>query len=131
MLTVQSTYKPMVFTNEKPDRLTIIDPNRPENNVSGGTRLISDIFETFSRAHRSLLERLEAHENGDTATSFLRDLVGANFGAYSEQRAQLRELYFGLTGIEIVDDSPEAANVSARNTKAFRPLSLRNRPGFQ
>jgi hypothetical protein len=121
----------MIFTNEKPDRLTIIDPNRPENNVSGGTRLISDIFQTFGRAHRSLLERLEAQEMGDTGGSFLRNLVGGNFEAYSEQRTQLRELYFGLTGIEIVDDSPEAANVSAHDTKASRTLSLRNRPGAQ
>lgn len=111
----------MIFTNEKRDRLTIIDPNRPENNISGGTRLIKDIFDAFSRAHKSLHQRLAAYERGDrTVTSFLEDLVGGDFKAYSRQRKHLRDLYFGLTGIEVADDAPSAEIVSARGTQATR-----------
>lgn len=88
----------MLVVNEKRERLTIIDPNRPENNISGGTHLINKIIDAFAQAHDLLLDRLTAYEKGDTDVSFLQDLVGGDFTPYDRQRRQLADLYFGLTG---------------------------------
>ena len=88
----------MLFNKEKKNRLTIIDPNRPENNISGGTHLIEKILDSFAQAFNVLQHRLAAYESGDTNVSFLEDLVGGNFTSYEAQRKQLRGIYFGLTG---------------------------------
>lgn len=109
----------MLFAKEKADRLTIIDPNRPENNISGGSRLISGIIEAFRYAHDLLIDRMSAQEqdrSGRPNDSILRDLLGGDFTAYEEQRKQLGELYFGLTG----QDIPTTAQVSSHSGKTTR-----------
>lgn len=90
----------MIFTNEKKNRLTIIDPNRPENNISGGTSQIGVIFQAFARAYESLRRSLRAYEKGDTQISFLEELIGGDFEAFKTQRNHLGGVYFGLTGRE-------------------------------
>lgn len=87
--------------------MTIIDPNRPENNISGGTTEIETILEAFATAHDSLQSRLAEHEERATSGpySFLEDIVGGDFGSYEEQRKTLKDLHFGLTGM----DYPTAA----------------------
>jgi non-canonical poly(A) RNA polymerase PAPD5/7 len=97
---VQISYKPMLFTRDKPGRLTIIDPNRPENNISGGTTLIEGICDSFARAHQSLHHRLNQYEKGEKSESFLKDLIGGDFKSYDHQRQHLSNVYFGLTGQE-------------------------------
>lgn len=89
---------PHIF-NDKDGRLTIIDPNRPDNNISGGTRLIGDIVKCFSSAHRALLQRLNAHEQRDKnspISSFLGCLVGGNFSQFETQRQALYDLGLNL-----------------------------------
>ncbi|RMZ86887.1 hypothetical protein DV736_g5889, partial [Chaetothyriales sp. CBS 134916] len=100
------TYKPHLFNNEKRNRLAIIDPNRPENNVSGGSNLIDQVFALFSTAHDILSDHLSAFpvSGADKASfSFLKDLVGGDFTAYDKQRKALQSLYFGLTGQELTE----------------------------
>jgi non-canonical poly(A) RNA polymerase PAPD5/7 len=94
----KKAYMPHIF-NDKDGRLTIIDPNRPDNNISGGTRLISDILRCFSSAHRALLQRLNAHEQRDKnspTSSFLGCLVGGNFTQFETQRQALYDLGLSL-----------------------------------
>ena len=92
----------MIFTNEKKNRLTIVDPNRPENNISGGTNQIELIFRAFARAYDSLQKGLRAYDKGDFQVSFLEELIGGNFEAFETQRDHLGAVYFGLTGMEPV-----------------------------
>ena len=100
----KATYQPHLFNREKAGRLTIIDPNRPENNISGGTREIDIIAASFSSAYDILQARLAAFADGQTNTnsfSFLESLVGGNFDSYENQRTVSRNLYFGLTGNDV------------------------------
>ncbi|RMZ80164.1 hypothetical protein DV737_g3111, partial [Chaetothyriales sp. CBS 132003] len=102
----KSTYRPHLFNNEKRGRLTIIDPNRPENNVSGGSNQIDQVFSLFSTAHEILSDHMSAFpvSRSDKASfSFLKDLVGGNFARYDKQRKGLQSLYFGLTGQELTE----------------------------
>ncbi|KAI1628233.1 topoisomerase TRF4 [Exophiala viscosa] len=94
----KKSHMPHVF-NDKDGRLTIIDPNRPDNNISGGSRLISDIFKCFSSAHRALIQRLDAYEHRDPnspASSLLGCLVGGNFSLFEAQRQVLYDLGMDL-----------------------------------
>lgn len=97
---LQASYRPFQFNNDKPDRLKIIDPNRPENNISGGTNKIGLIFDCFATAHDLLQERLAAHANGGGRSSFLEHVVGGNFEAYDTQREYLQELHLGPSGLK-------------------------------
>lgn len=81
---------------DKKGRLTIIDPNRPENNISGGTSGIQKILHAFSLAHQGLLQRLDDLENLDSdeeSKSILEYIVGGDFTAYDLQRQMLYDLY--------------------------------------
>lgn len=81
---------------DKKGRLTIIDPNRPDNNISGGTRDIQKIFHAFSLAHKGLLERLgtiEDLEPDEEPKSFLEYIVGGDFSSFDQQRQILHDLY--------------------------------------
>lgn len=101
ILTFQPSYIPHLFNKEKAERLTIIDPNRPENNISGGTREIGRIFDCFSTAYEVLQDALDRYSNqsADGAPiSFLKDLVGGNFSKYDKQRHHIRDIYYGLKG---------------------------------
>lgn len=74
----------------------IIDPNRADNNISGGTSSIATIFALFAQSHATLQESLDSFaERGlkDSKFSFLEKLIGGNFSAYDEQRQRLRHLH--------------------------------------
>lgn len=91
---------PLLLKKDKSDsRLTIIDPNRPDNNISGGTSQIADIAKSFASAHQALLGRLDVYEKQypqSSPTSFLECLVGGNFSLYESQRKILFDLSLRL-----------------------------------
>lgn len=95
MLTMhQHNYRPL--SNEKRDRLMIVDPNRPDNNITGGSSEIPRIFTLFSQVYDQLQSRLEmfaSEESVKTRFSFLEDIIGGNFSAYYEQRTALYKVY--------------------------------------
>ncbi|KAJ5312266.1 hypothetical protein PENANT_c011G05972 [Penicillium antarcticum] len=77
-----------------PDRLTIEDPNNQDNDISGGTKEISLILRTFSKAHTTLQRRVEQlASNEDHKSSILGPIIAANFDEYIEQREQLRHVF--------------------------------------
>lgn len=81
---------------DKKGRLVIVDPNRPDNNISGGTHNIQKIFHAFSLAHKGLLERLASVEDlepNEEPESFLQYIVGGDFTAFDLQRQILYDLY--------------------------------------
>ncbi|MCJ1438581.1 hypothetical protein MMC27_007971 [Xylographa pallens] len=79
----------------KPDRLAIMDPNQPGNDISGGSRNVMLIFARFSRARDEILN---AMENTNRA-SLLDWMLGGNYNAFLWQRARLRKLYSHKQGI--------------------------------
>ncbi|RMD40293.1 hypothetical protein DV735_g4838, partial [Chaetothyriales sp. CBS 134920] len=100
----KDTYKPHLFNNDKRGRLAIIDPNRPENNISGGSNQIGHVFSLFSSAYDILSDHLSAFpaRRADKASfSFLKDIIGGDFAAYDKQRKALQSLYFGLSGQDL------------------------------
>ena len=81
---------------DKADRLMIIDPDRPENNISGGTQNIGTICQCFAEAHRVLGTKLAAWDYDPSSTkSFLESILGCNYTAYERQRDILYELHYG------------------------------------
>jgi non-canonical poly(A) RNA polymerase PAPD5/7 len=75
-------------------RLSIEDPNNPDNDISGGTREIALIFKSFADAFRLLKDRLvSAAISGKTNESILGAIIAANFDEYTELRWQLREVF--------------------------------------
>lgn len=75
-------------------RLSIEDPNNPDNDISGGTREIGLVFKSFAEAFRLLKDRmLSAATSGETAESILGTIIAANFDEYTELRWQLREVF--------------------------------------
>jgi non-canonical poly(A) RNA polymerase PAPD5/7 len=83
-----------VFQGNNDARLSIEDPNNPDNDVSGGTREIHLIFKSFSRAFQSLKERMVSSAlSGDTKASILQSIIAANYEEYTLQRSQLRAVF--------------------------------------
>jgi hypothetical protein len=92
---VYQAHHPDRFNDKNNERLTIIDPHRSDNNISGGTNQVEPIFNSFSKAHEALTTRLSAHQSGagvDQPGTFLGCLIGGNFASYETQRAKLRDL---------------------------------------
>jgi non-canonical poly(A) RNA polymerase PAPD5/7 len=82
------------FQGNNDARLSIEDPNNPDNDVSGGTREIHLIFRSFSRAFQLLKERMvSAAVSGDTKASILQSIIAANYEEYAQQRSQLRAVF--------------------------------------
>ncbi|KAI5291557.1 hypothetical protein KEM54_003592 [Ascosphaera aggregata] len=78
-----------------PRKLTILDPNNPDNDVSRGTTEIKRVFRAFSDAHRALRDAL-AHVAVDPSTapkSLLQGIIGANYTSYCRQREHLLSIF--------------------------------------
>jgi non-canonical poly(A) RNA polymerase PAPD5/7 len=71
---------------EKHDRLSIIDPNDENNNISGGSSKVQEIFRLFSLAHKELKERIAYLKAHDLHESFLEPIYGGNYESYEQQR---------------------------------------------
>ena len=81
--------------DEKRERLMIIDPHDPTNNITGGSNQVDRIFGLFSRAYGTLQEKLDEYATNQTQGnfSFLEELIGGNFTAYYQQRRALYSVY--------------------------------------
>jgi hypothetical protein len=73
--------------------------------LSGGTGQIQTILSCFASAHRSLQAKLGEYADADSrgSFSFLRDLIGGDFSAYTAQRNRSKSLYYGLTGQQVTE----------------------------
>jgi non-canonical poly(A) RNA polymerase PAPD5/7 len=78
---------------DKRDGLSIQDPNRPENNISGGSHNVSVIFQAFAQAHDTLTDRMRATAmDKKPGGSILACVLGGNYTQYIEHRRLLRSL---------------------------------------
>ena len=92
-------YRKLVYQANKADRLAIMDPNKPDNDVSGGSRNVSNIFDRFSRAHDEILIAMRSVNR----PSLLDWLLGGNYEIFSRQRDHLRNLYTQRWGGPVQD----------------------------
>lgn len=82
--------------HEKHDRLVVIDPNKPDNNITGGSSEYLRISGLFSKMYEVILSRLDefaGRDKRDGHFSFLQDAIGGEFSAYTAQRAALSSIY--------------------------------------
>lgn len=99
--------------------MTIIDPNRADNNISGGTHKIAEIQECFRAAYEALQDRLETFHSKDEPDSFLECLVGGDFSPYEAQRQLLHELYTG--SVLVRPNKDVALSTRTNETRKGRP----------
>lgn len=93
---MKDSYDPFLYTSERANRLAIIDPNKADNNISGGSAEIDLVFKCFWQAYNDVKSRMTKQEDsGGTSTSLLVDLLGGNYEAYGLQRERLRRIYSG------------------------------------
>ncbi|KKZ57831.1 DNA polymerase sigma subunit [[Emmonsia] crescens] len=83
-----------VYQANKQQRLAIMDPNNPDNDISGGTKEIPLIFRAFADAYQTLKQGLvqAAFSPRKGMNSFLGLIIGANYESYDRQRAHLTSL---------------------------------------
>ncbi|RMZ72371.1 hypothetical protein GMOD_00010234 [Pyrenophora seminiperda CCB06] len=78
---------------EKYDGLSIQDPNRPDNNISGGSHKAQVVFDAFREASETLRDRIQASRSGQNiGPSLLGCILGGNYEAYAKQRNHLKSL---------------------------------------
>ncbi|KAK4206578.1 putative Poly(A) RNA polymerase protein [Rhypophila decipiens] len=82
------------FPYKNYDRLSIIDPNNPANDIAGGSANFATIRQVFSQAHDDLAERMYMlHDCPDAKDqSILGVILGGNYSSFESQRNHLREL---------------------------------------
>ena len=66
-----------------------MDPNRPDNDISGGSRNITVIFAAFSECHEEILRAMRT----PGSKSLLGWMLGGNYSSVLWQRQRLRRLY--------------------------------------
>lgn len=87
-------YDPMPKQNAS--GLTIADPNKPTNDISGGSRLIGDVFAVFRSAHAALAQHVAQIEAGQVFQgSMLECILGGNYSSFMHQRNKLSLLHRG------------------------------------
>jgi DNA polymerase sigma len=80
------------------DRLTIIDPNNEDNDISGGSHKIDTVFGRFRSAYSDLQRYMSTLSSGQISTnSILECIIGGNYHSVNEQRERLRRMYSTAT----------------------------------
>lgn len=66
-----------------------MDPNDPDNDISGGSRNVMLIFDRFSQAHLELMKAMKS----PTRLSLLDWMLGGEYAIFRYQRSHLQKLY--------------------------------------
>lgn len=80
----------------QPPKLAIIDPNRPDNDISAGSVQVLKIFKEFAAAFDALQKRMAELHSGtskDPTGSILGLIYNGNYDSFMRQRAHLWALY--------------------------------------
>jgi non-canonical poly(A) RNA polymerase PAPD5/7 len=78
---------------EQTSGLSIQDPNKLDNNISGGSRRAIDAFKVFSATYDTLTDRMRASKSGaSVGPSLLGSIIGGNYMSYIKQRRHLQTL---------------------------------------
>ena len=80
-------------SSQNQNNLTIIDPNRRNNDISGGSRNVHDVFSCFRNAYADIQCRLaQVHTGQDVEGSILGCIWGGNYSSFIRQRNKLSQL---------------------------------------
>lgn len=83
-------------SKQNANNLTIIDPNNPNNDISGGSRNVGAIFALFRTAHSEIQRRLgQIHSGQKVNESILGCIWGGNYSSFIHQRNKLSLLHRG------------------------------------
>ncbi|KAI2784411.1 hypothetical protein F4815DRAFT_455699 [Daldinia loculata] len=78
------------------DRLSILDPNNPENDIAGGSKNTPTILAQFSKAHSTIRARMAELAKGTTtvgvSNTILEPLFAGNYSIFQVQRDYLERL---------------------------------------
>ncbi|ATZ46118.1 hypothetical protein BCIN_01g07800 [Botrytis cinerea B05.10] len=83
-------------------KFSIIDPNRSDNDISGGSKNTPAIQECFSAAYSALQQSMNTLQHADLKTrqnqSLLRCIIGGNYESFQLQRDHLAHLHEQIVG---------------------------------
>ncbi|KAF7192290.1 Poly(A) RNA polymerase cid14 [Pseudocercospora fuligena] len=76
------------------DRLTIIDPDKPENDISGGSAKIDQVLQCFRGAFSMIQHELDQLRkgSGNSTRSVLGCILGGNYSSFEDLRDDLHAL---------------------------------------
>jgi non-canonical poly(A) RNA polymerase PAPD5/7 len=79
------------------NKWTIIDPNKSDNDISGGSSRAPLIAKKFSEAHNALRTRMSFLNRASNelrhGQSLLGEVFGGNYSSFVEQRNHMQTLY--------------------------------------
>lgn len=85
------------MTNQNKDRLTIIDPNNPDNDISGGSHKIDTVFGRFRSSYSELQRHMaQIYANKISTLSILECIIGGNYESVEYQRERLHNVFGSL-----------------------------------
>jgi non-canonical poly(A) RNA polymerase PAPD5/7 len=87
------------FTYKNKDRLSIIDPNNPANDISGGSSNTPAILARFNEAYVVLRDRMKDVAENPTAGGILDVILKGDYSTFRMQRQFLKHIHeqeFGL-----------------------------------
>ena len=91
--------------------LTIIDPNKPDNDISGGSKKILTVFSCFRTAHSEIQRRLaQIHSGENIEDSVLGCIWGGNYTSFIQQRNKLDLVSRGVSLSPPSSPEPEESN---------------------
>ncbi|KAI9830570.1 MAG: hypothetical protein M1826_004596 [Phylliscum demangeonii] len=84
------------YRADRADRLMIEDPNRPANDISGGSKRIVPILRLFSEAHDTLCRKSYDLRCADlserSGQSILGSILAGNYSSFERQRRHLKDV---------------------------------------
>ncbi|KAK0709219.1 hypothetical protein B0T26DRAFT_399226 [Lasiosphaeria miniovina] len=114
------------------DRLSIIDPNNPANDISGGSRNFYEIAAQFSRAHSLLIDRMEQLDGMSAeerqGQTILGVILGGNYSTFRWQRAHLERLSAQRDPFQYrfpAEQDAPSASASSKSKRRPRPPKQR------
>ncbi|KAL8790769.1 MAG: hypothetical protein Q9213_000393 [Squamulea squamosa] len=105
--------KDVYHGSQRLHKLAILDPNNPDNDISGGSKNVGRIFDLFSQAYDEIMKAMKSQ----TRISLLDWALGGNYENFTIQRERLRGLYNARWG------SPEPY-ASSTQMISSRPLNI-------
>ncbi|KAI1387351.1 uncharacterized protein F4822DRAFT_406191 [Hypoxylon trugodes] len=85
------------FVYRNMDRLSILDPNNPENDIAGGSSNTETIMRHFAQAYDTMLKRIVKIQCGgdgeEVKGSLFEPILGGNYESYTKQRSILKSLH--------------------------------------
>lgn len=86
------------FTYKSTDRLSIIDPNNPENDISGGSSNASTIFARFADTFNTLRARMDEVAQDSSCGGILDVVMKGDYSSFRMQRGFLKKVHEEFLG---------------------------------